>query len=473
MTIDSIRGRLTAWYTLVLAVVIIAAGVASYGGLRRQMRRSTDASLVSGSRQLAGALESEAAESGGVLTVRSANEILSEFRDPDRAVVILTADGGELAASAVPAATAVDRGLLRERVRRGALGLSTLAGAHKQRLLLAPLRTGGRDYVIALAQSLDAQEELLADLRYVMAVTIPLSLLVASLGGYLLARKSLAPVAAMSAQAREVGAANLGERIAVMNPRDELGQLATTLNALLGRLEESFASQRRFMADASHELRSPVAILQGELEVTLARDDREAREYRESLEIMRKTVGRLTRIVRDLFLLARGDAGQVPLRDERFYLDDVVAQTVQGFRTLAAEQGVTLREEHESDLALQGDPDLIGRLVGNLVENAIKHTPAGGKVSVLSTGHDGQLRIEVRDGGSGIPAEARERIFERFFRLDPAHPPSHAAGGSGAGLGLPIARWIAGVHGGKVWVAKSDATGSVFVASLPGEVMRG
>ncbi len=467
MTFDSIRARLTAWYTLVLAVVLVAAGLGSYGVMRRQMRRSTDASLVSGSRQLTAALLSESVESGGVLMVRSANELLTEFRDNDRALVLLTADGEVLAASAVPAASAVDPRLLRERIRRGVMGMSTLTGAHEQRLLLAPLSIGRTAYVLALAQSLDAQDELLADLRHAMAVTIPLSLLVASLGGYLLARKSLAPVAAMSTQARALGASNLGERIAVTNPRDELGQLATTLNALLARLEEAFLSQRRFMADASHELRSPVAILQGELDVTLAREDREAREYRESLEIMRKNVGRLTRIVRDLFLLARGDAGQVPLRNERFYLDDVVAQTVQGFRTLAAEQGVTLREEHEPDLVLRGDEDLIERLVANLVENAIKHTPAGGEVSVVCKGNDGQLRIEVHDRGSGIPPELQERVFERFFRADPAHPPVHAASGSGAGLGLPIARWIAEAHGGKLWVAKSDGAGSVFVASLP------
>ena len=473
MTFDSIRARLTAWYTLVLAVVLVAAGLASYVGMRRQMRRSTDASLVSGSRQLAVALMSEAGESGGVLSVRLANEVLSEFRDSDRAVIVLTADGRELASSAVSTAAAVDRGILRERVRRGVWGLSTLAGAHAQRLLLAPARVGGKDYVLALAQSLDAQEELLANLRHAMAVTIPLSLLIASLGGYLLARKSLAPVAAMSVQARALGASNLGERIAVMNPRDELGQLATTLNALLARLENAFASQRRFMADASHELRSPVAILQGELDVTLAREDREAREYRESLEIMRKTVGRLTRIVRDLFLLARGDAGQVPLRNERFYLDDVVTQTVQGFRTLAAEQGVTLHEEHAADLVLRGDEDLIGRLVANLVENAIKHAPSGGEVFVLCKRDDGQLRVEVHDNGGGIPSELQERVFERFFRADPSHPPAHAIGGSGAGLGLPIARWIAEAHGGKLWVAKSDEAGSVFVASLPVSTVAG
>ena len=290
-----------------------------------------------------------------------------------------------------------------------------------------------------------------------MVVTIPLALLIAAAGGYLLARKSLAPVAAMSAKARAISATSLGERVAVANPADELGQLAVTLNALLERLEQSFDSQRRFMADASHELRTPVAILQGELDVTLSRDDRDAREYRDSLEIMRKSVQRLTRIVRDLFLLARGDAGQYPMRDERFYLDEVVAQTVQGFRTLASERGVAIAEEHEPDLVMRGDEDLVQRLVGNLVENAIKHVPSGGRVLVRSSAADGGLRIEVHDSGSGIAPELRERIFERFFGAD----------GGGAGLGLPIARWIAEAHGGRVWLDSSGSSGSVFVATLP------
>ena len=460
MIIDSIRGRLTAWYTLVLAVVLIAAGMMSYAMMRRQMRRTTDASLVTSAHQADAALEEESAENDRSLPLRSANEVLSNFRDNDRPMIILNADGSDFAVSPAPITASVDRAALRRRIARKSFGLSTLDGAHELRLILSPMRVGSREYFLAIAQSLDEQKELLADLRHAMLVTIPLALLIAAAGGYLLARKSLAPVSAMSAKARAISAASLGERIAVPNPADELGQLAVTLNALLARLEESFDSQRRFMADASHELRTPVAILQGELDVTLSRDDREARDYRDSLEIMRKSVQRLTRIVRDLFLLARGDAGQYPMRDERFYLDDVVAQTVHGFRTLAAERGVVIAEEHEPDLTMRGDEDLMQRLVGNLVENAIKHVPSGGRVLVRSSAIDGHLRIEVQDSGGGIPPELHERIFERFFRVD---------GASGTGLGLPIARWIAEAHGGRVWLERSNASGSVFVATLPGD----
>jgi heavy metal sensor kinase len=453
MIIDSIRGRLTAWYTLVLAVVLIAAGVMSYEVMRGQMGRATDASLVTSAHQVASALTEEAAENHGTLKLRSANEVLANFRDNDRPMIILGANGNDFAASATTVTASVDRGALRQRIARRSFGLSS---QNELRLILSPLRIGGSEYFLAIAQSLDEQKELLADLRHAMVVTIPLALLIAAAGGYLLARKSLAPVAAMSAKARAISAMSLGERVEVANPADELGQLAVTLNALLERLEKSFDSQRRFMADASHELRTPVAILQGELDVTLSRDDRDAREYRDSLEIMRKSVQRLTRIVRDLFLLARGDAGQYPMRNECFYLDEVVAQTVQGFRTLAAERGVGIAEEHEADLVMRGDEDLVERLAGNLVENAIRHVPSGGRVLVRSSGTDGELRIEVHDSGSGIAPELRERIFERFFGAD----------GGGAGLGLPIARWIAEAHGGRVWLDSSGSSGSVFVATL-------
>lgn len=466
--LDSIRGRLTAWYTLVLAFGLLASGFVSYEVTRRQIRRSGDASLSITVRQLTGALTNEAAESRGILQVRSAIEVLTDFRDSGRPMIVLTANGREFAASPVPLTRTVDRTVLRKRITAGVWGYDTIEGPPRMRLLATPVKIGGTPYVLAVAQSLADQEQLLRDVRRSMLLSIPLALLIAAGGGYLLARKSLAPVAGMSAKARAISATNLSDRIEATNPRDELGQLATTLNELLARLEEAFALQRRFMADASHELRTPVAILQGEIDVTLSRDDRDAREYRDSLAVMRKTAARLTRIVRDVFLLARGDTGQYPVRNERFYLEEVVADTVREFRTLAAEQEVILREEHGSDIAITGDKDLIHRLVGNLVDNAIRHTPPQGHVDVRCfIGSDG-AHIEVTDSGAGVPAEIRDRIFDRFFRAS-----STDAGAAlpikrgGAGLGLPIARWIAEIHGGRLHLANCDEGGSTFVAVLP------
>jgi len=443
----TIRLRMTAWYAAVLAAALLAAAVITYAGVRRQLQRSLDASMASTARTLAAGLADEAAENHGTLTARGAAELLAEFREGDRGIVLLRADGSELSAHNTPQARALDRRLLRTR-----RGFSNVPGA---RLLVTPSETA----VIAIAQSFGPQNATLAQLRRAMLITAPLALLVASLGGYLLARKSLAPVVRMSAKARAIGATNLSERIEAAEPRDELGELAATLNDLLARLDASFSAQRRFMADASHELRSPVAILQGELDVTLSRDDRDAANYRESLEVMRRSVQRLTRIVRDLFLLARSDAGEVPLNRTAVDLGELAAHVVRAHRTFG-----NVVAECEDGLVVSGDEDLLQRMLGNLLENAIRHAPPGSEVRVRCTRAGAAARFEVRDRGAGVPAALREQIFERFVRADPARG---AAAGSGAGLGLPIARWIAEAHGGTVTLETSGAEGSVFVATLP------
>jgi signal transduction histidine kinase len=388
MDLGAVRIRLTAWYTLVVAVALIATGAISHGIVRQQIRRATARGQRMMVRQLEAALTRETSETRGVLTVDSAHEVLAELSDSERPISILTSGRRLFASSRFPVKP-------------------------NMRVLASPMRVGNGTYIAVVGQSLQAQDELLESLRNGMLLTIPLALLIAAGGGYLLARKNLTPVA------------------------------------------EAFESQRRFMADASHELRTPVAILQGELDVTLSRGDRSADEYRASMEVMRKTARRLTRIVRDLFLLARGDAKQYPLNDGRFYLDEVIAQTVRTFRTVASERGIALSEEHESGLMMSGDEDLIERMAGNLIDNAIRH--ARGRVLVRCGVSRGEYRIEVSDDGPGIAPELRERIFERFFRGEPSR----------SGLGLPIARWIAEAHGGRVWLEQSDQSGSAFSVSLP------
>ncbi|MBV8519968.1 MAG: HAMP domain-containing protein [Acidobacteria bacterium] len=464
MIVQSIRGRLTAWYTLVLGIVLVATGWFTYALIRAQVRRDTDAALASTTREVIRALVDESAENHDTLDAEPASVVLSPLREKTRAVAVFTSDGRLLASSDVGDAHVLDVAHIGQRVQRGRAGYDT---RHRVRALLTPAVIAGTRATIVVAQTLTVQDALLADLRRAMMLAIPLALLVASLGGYLLARKSLAPVAAMGRKAAAIGASDLAERIDVANPHDELGELATTLNGLLARVEEAFASQRRFMADASHELRTPVAILQGEIDVALARELRDPADYRESLAIMRKSVRRLARIVGDLFLIARSDAGEFPVQRERFYLDEVVAQTVHSFRTLAAERSVVLREEHEPELPIEGDSDLVQRMLGNLIENAIRHTPADATVFVRTTASDARYTIEVCNDGAPIPPAMHEAIFARFVRVDAARGASHPSLGSGAGLGLPIARWIAETHGGTLRLERSDASGTRFVVALP------
>jgi len=282
-------------------------------------------------------------------------------------------------------------------------------------------------------------------------------------------------VVAMSEKAALMGAQNLHERLPVLNPRDELGYLASTFNGLLGRLNHSFEQQRRFMADASHELRSPVSIIRGETEVALSQP-RSPEEYRESLAIALDEGRRLSQIVDDLFTLARADAGEYPLRPRDFYLEELAADCVRAARTMTAARGITLTYEPDGEMPLHADEALVRRLAMNLLDNAIKYTPEGGRINVACERAGAEYSLMVRDSGPGIPAEAQEKIFERFFRLDPARThlgrensgaDTAASATAGAGLGLAIARWIAEAHHGRLTLVQSDASGSVFVAYLP------
>jgi two-component system, OmpR family, sensor kinase len=221
------------------------------------------------------------------------------------------------------------------------------------------------------------------------------------------------------------------------------------------------------VADASHELRTPAAILRTEAEVTLSRPHRAEHEYRESMEVVQDAARRLTRIVEDLFLLARADSGHLVVKPEALYLDEVLHDAVRAVRSVADARGVRITLGDVVDAPLEGDPDLLGRLLLNLLDNAIKYSPAGEVVEAKMAVRGDEYEISVTDAGPGIPLEARERVFERFVRLDTARSRSETSATSGAGLGLAIARRIAEIHGGRLEIAESRPGRTVFRATLP------
>jgi signal transduction histidine kinase len=252
----------------------------------------------------------------------------------------------------------------------------------------------------------------------------------------------------------------------VHNPHDELGTLATTFNGLLDRVSDALDQQRRFMADASHELRTPTAIIRTEAEVTLSRD-RNTDDYRTSVVVMRDAARRLTRIVDDLFLLARTDSGHLVPRRDTLHLEEIVQDAVRGVRHLAEQQGATVRLGSIVEAPIEGDADLLGRLILNLLDNAIKYSPNGGTVDVEMRRISGSYVIDVTDVGPGIPESVQGKIFERFFRADSARGREEANAISGAGLGLAIARRIAELHGGSLMLETSRPGMTRFRATLP------
>ena len=243
---------------------------------------------------------------------------------------------------------------------------------------------------------------------------------------------------------------------------DEIGQLAQAFNALVARLRSALSTQRQFMADASHELRTPVSIIRTASEVALIRDHREESEYREALAMTGAQARHLGMLVDDMLVLARADAGAYPLRPTDFFLDDVVDECSRAVGVLAEERSVTLTSTGASDISIHADQDLVRRLLINLQQNAVQHTPPGGTVSidVGVTGTD--VCIRVADTGTGIAAADIGRVFDRFVQLDPSRR------SEGAGLGLTIAQWIARAHGGSLTVESSRPGGTTFRIALPG-----
>jgi heavy metal sensor kinase len=494
---SSVRARLTLWYTGVLALVLIIFALAGYFFLSSTLNRRTDDALGEMANAFAATLadderdnhargEANAArgEDGSSSPDEAVIEAISQNQFRDYQLVVFGDARRAVASSAVrkngnapawtrPPVASKIAGVLDAvaRTPEAALYFVTLSDSDNQyRVVGRRVQARGSAYMLVVLRSLHDQEDLLERASYALLIAVPLALLLASIGGYFLARKSLAPVVRMSQTAARIGAANLHERLPVVNEQDELGGLALVINALLARLNASFEQQRRFMADASHELRTPVAIMRSETEVALSQQERSNEDLRESLAIVKDETRRLTYIVEDLFTLARADAGQYKLTSKEFYLDELAAEVAHSVRTLVAEGELTLQLDATQEMPFRGDENLLRRLLLNLLDNAIKHTPKGGAVTI-SCRHTGeQYVITVSDTGTGIPTEAQPHIFDRFYRADSARSrgdDDNAGLTSGAGLGLSIARWVAEAHDGTLELLHSSKAGTIFQLILP------
>jgi two-component system OmpR family sensor kinase len=474
--LESVRARLALWHAATLGVLLLAFALAAYAYTARSTLRRTDEYLRTSAGAFADALRDEREEAPG--NAAAARETTREIRFGSLQVTVLDAALRPLATSPPPAlprgderGPPADPAALAAALRRSPRGapsfftLSDDEGGY--RVFATPLVLGGEPLVLAMEQPLHERQEALEEARAVLLVSIPLVLLLAWAGGYLLARRTLAPVVAMSERAARLGAANLDEALPVRNPRDELGRLALVFNGLLGRLSQAIEQQRQFMADASHELRTPVSILRGEADLALSVEERAPAEYREALGVVSHEARRLGRIVDDLFLLARADAGQQPLRPGELYLDELAGECVRALRSLAARRGVALSCHAEGELPYRGDEPLLHRLLLNLLDNALKYSRPGGEVRLDLARHGGGYLMRVKDAGPPIGGEAAERIFERFYRVDRARSREADSATGGAGLGLPIARWVAEAHGGSLRLARSTPEGNEFEVFLP------
>jgi heavy metal sensor kinase len=470
---DSVRVRLTLWYAGVLALSLIAFALVIYYAAGNIFHERQDESLRSTAQTVASAYVEEIGETHS--QAAAGKIVLAEITFPNRFVLLTDNTGQPIASSAnfantetLPASLLADaraRGFSHANVNGSKANANgSEPNVNGFRVAVVPLSSDQTLGYAAVAEPLSVVEDALAALRRDLFAGVLLVLLLASGGGYFLARKSLAPIASMNSQTQRISAENLSARLDVTNSRDELGALTTTINDLLTRLENSFKEQQRFIADASHELRTPLAVLRGETEVALGKT-RTVEEYQQSLSLIQDEAERLSRIVEDLFILARQPINtRAALNNERVWLNDAVSDCARAAHVLASRKGVRLHLENDSpSIALNGDEELIKRMLLNLLDNAVKYTPAGGEISLALARQNGNAAIVVRDTGIGIAQTDQPRVFDRFFRVDKAR----ARTLSGAGLGLSIAQWIVEVHGGQISLASAPGEGSEFTVLLP------
>lgn len=453
MTSVSLRARLTIWYTVALLVVLCLFGANVLWQQRRIGFRRVDRELEALTATLVNVVQDELNEQDDLVT--AATEATSTVTAPGRALAIADADGKVLGARwnhldlPDPLATG-DEPSVRTMESNGVAW----------RVHTRPHAFGNRTLVLVVASPVADVLREQREVQEAMLIGIPIVLLLAAAGGLWLASVGLRPITDMAGRAARIAPTGL-EDLGQTDRTDELGQLATAFNDLVARLRATLQTQRQFMADASHELRTPVSVVRATSDVMLSRDHRDEPEYREALAIVGGQAQRLGRLVEDMLVLARADAGGYPLRPVDLYLDEVVAECRRAVDVLATERGVAIRAAGAPDIPFRGDEDLLRRLVLNVLQNAVQHTPMGGSVAVDIHQEPEAVRIRVTDEGPGIPAGDQQRIFDRFVQLDAARR------GQGAGLGLPIARWIAEAHKGTLVLEHSGPGGSTFCVWLP------
>ncbi len=461
MKTRSIRFRLTAWYFSVLAVSLCLFGAAMLVAMRQSILHVADEELEARLGAVGRFLERKVPRLEG-------EDLEDEFREHSE-----LEPGRDLLAIQEPATgwSYRSRGMERYSLAPpAAIGpggeprfYTAEPDGRRLRVLEASVTAGGREFLVQIATPVEEAFHALENFAWLLVGFLPVVLAAASLGGYWMSRRALAPVDAVTRTARRISAENLSLRLEVPDTGDELARLSETLNDMMRRIEAAFRRMTRFTADASHELRTPVSIMRTTAELALRRD-RSPQEYREALQQILIELERTSRLIEDLLTLARADSGIVDLDLQAMDLAGTVRDACSQGAKLAKSKGVEFQAAApDGRLPIRGDPTALRRLFLILIDNAVKYTPQGGRVQVRLEARDGYAAGEVRDTGIGIAAEDLPHIFERFWRADKVR--SREMGG--AGLGLSIARWIAEVHRGSIEVESEPGKGSSFRVRLP------
>ena len=457
----SLRLRLTLWYVLLLGLTMLMFSGYVYWRLQHSLMTQVDASLEMVATQALVNIDT-GGEDNSMPSFQNTEEmaaIVDRLGETNLIVRLVSPTGKAWAGLGyyrnVPALVPKRPGY--DSVSRG---------KHVWRVYSFPLEAPDGNAIgwLQTAQSLDSVYHALEGLREQLYWAIPLTLLLTGLGGFFLANRALRPIDRITRTAHSISATDLSRRIQYVGPRDEVGRLADTFDAMLDRLQAAFERERQFTDDAAHELRTPLTILKGRIGVALSRP-RSKREYEGTLRDLEQEVDRLIRLGTDLLFLSRLDQVRLFWHWEKVDLSGLLQVIAEQVRPIAEGKGVELSESIDSGLYVTGDQDHLIRLFLNLLDNATKYTPKGGQVRLEALQDGRDIVVSVSDTGPGIPSEAIPHIFERFFRVDADR--SRETGG--AGLGLAIAYEIVRQHNGHIEVQSQVGEGTTFVVFLPVE----
>ena len=442
--IKSIRTKIALWFSTVLLLILMVFSSLTYFILRKSLISSVDSKLEN-----------------------LAESISSRLFEPEAVFLQFVDKSGSLKPRKEEIKYAVIPISLRS-LRRANKGLITfetikdLGGSHL-RVITYPVKTPEDEYsIIQIATPIDRLLETLRLFLIIVLLTIPVAAIISTLGGIFITNKVLSPIKEITMAARRISSENLSERLEIRSS-DELGELARTFNDMIERLERSFLRMKEFSADVSHELKTPLTALKGEIEVALLRD-RSKEEYKRILRSALEEIDRLTRVVNDLLTLSKGEMGKLLIEKERVKVEDVVVDVVSQIYGMMEEKNIEFSMDKKGEDVVLGDRNLLKQLFLNLIENAVKYNVEGGRIKVCIDGsRDGWVSVKVEDTGVGIPKEEIPKIFEKFYRVDKSR--SRKVGG--AGLGLSIAKWIVEAHGGRIKVESDLGKGATFVVFLP------
>ena len=436
---------------MVLFVVLVVAGLLVITVHAQLELARLDDELTGALQTVAGVLHTEIDER--MELKQAAGDMFEELNLPGLAVAVLDEGGEPLAATN----TGLDGAQLRD-VGSGPAFIESRGQRWRARSSVAQYRGFTFRLVVwASMQPLDRED---TTLREAVLLGVPIALVLAAIGGWVITTRALRPLADMARQADAIDQGLKRARLTVPNAADELGSVAKAFNALLDRVAGALGEQRAFMADASHQLRTPVSVVRTAAQVTLSRPDRTDDEYRESLDIVSHQAQRLTRMVDDMFMLAMVDADGRPLQRAALYINEIVESVAREAALLGIERGITITCATPEDVPFTGDEHLVRQMIWNLVDNALRYAPAESTITLAVERHPRLVHITVSDEGPGVAAADRDRIFHRFVRLE------SSGGTAGAGLGLPIARWIAEAHGGQLAI-DDQQHGCRFRITLP------